>query len=55
MDGNNTYINTSLWNLFVFTDDESDERLALCLLVPLFTAKRCTNVVNSLYEKCLVS
>ena len=38
-----------------FTDDESDEKLALCLLVPLFAAKRSVNVVMSLYERCLVS
>ena len=38
-----------------FTDDESGEKLALCLLVPLFTAKRSGNVVMSLYERCLVS
>ena len=38
-----------------FTNDESDEKLALCLLVPLFTAKRSVNVVKSIYERCLVS
>jgi hypothetical protein len=43
--------------LYLFTDEESEEKLALSLLVPLFTAKSCdhSEMMGCIYEKGLVS